>query len=421
MSEQNNSNKNSHNSTSRLILEKLTSLEDNLNDYKKTTDSKLTSIVQTSSSSRILEKLISLENTTELKLTNIVHTLSSLNTKVDNVVSEVSTLKNDMSTIKNNVSTLKNDVIDLRSNFNIYIKQTSLYEEDKYNNLIYHTLMNKLSGHISKYKIENIYDIHNNRISDIDGCILMNLVSSSPNKFANNVIKDVNPTNANLCIFIEAKRSLNKSKFDNKLKQILKFKNLLIDIHDKNKKIKLHSELDKSILEHSLKTFTQTIYIIFGSEDIPIELKRFILLVNRGITKEEYDELIFSLFKTDQTYIFTKYDNKVSDEKKKRLNAINTLEELKDYCKEPDSLKTFHHYMEEFKEFEGLYTKFKGILGILHINTLIVPGLIKIEDTTEIKDVKDYISNTLNNNTERTRTSLKNTLKLKKSSVPTPP
>ena len=77
--------------------------------------------------------------------------------------------------------------------------------------------------------------------------------------------------------------------------------------------------------------------------------------------------------------------------------------------------------MEEFKEFEGLYTKFKGILGILHINTLIVPGLIKIEDTTEIKDVKDYISNTLNNNTERTRTSLKNTLKLKKSSVPTPP
>ena len=93
MSEQNNSNKNSHNSTSRLILEKLTSLEDNLNDYKKTTD---------------------------LKLTSIVHTLSSLNTKVDNVLSDMSTIKNDMSTIKNdmstiknNVSILKNDVIDL--------------------------------------------------------------------------------------------------------------------------------------------------------------------------------------------------------------------------------------------------------------------------------------------------------------------
>jgi len=88
MTDQNNSNKNSNNSTSKLILEKLTSLDNNFNDYKKTTD---------------------------LKLTSIVHTLSSLNTKVDNVVSEVSTLKN-------NMSTLKNDVIDLLSNFNIYIQ-----------------------------------------------------------------------------------------------------------------------------------------------------------------------------------------------------------------------------------------------------------------------------------------------------------
>jgi hypothetical protein len=176
---------------------------------------------------------------------------------------------------------------------------------------------------------------------------------------ANSLLNYIDPKNAKVCIFIEAKRSLNKIKLDDKLKQILRFKNVLSYINDTSKdQTKLPKQLSESIVRDSLKTFPETIYILFGAEDMPLELKQFILSINNGITKEIYEHFIFLLFKTDQTYIYAAYDSKISDDAKKYLKNINSIEELRLYCHSgiPDTLKkALCYYLKPFEEFQKLY------------------------------------------------------------------
>jgi hypothetical protein len=434
MTDQNNSNKNSNNSTSKLILEKLTSLDNNFNDYKKTTDLKLTSltsIVQTSSSSRILEKLTSLEdnfnnykNHTDSRFDLVFDKLSSLTSKVDNVVSEVSTLKTQFDV---RISSIENKLTHLESSFIIYKKQDSLSHEEEYNNIIYNKLMNNIHINIVKYDFGHIYDLKGNEISDIDGCLLLGGLKTALNKPADDSLNFTDRTTAETCIFVEAKRSLNKPKFDEKLQQILKFKNVLSHIQSVPKDIDgLDNKFSKSLHNHVLDKFTQTIYVVFGSDDIPLELKQFILSVNNGITEDIYNKFIFSLFKVDQTYIFTRYDKKLLKEEKNRLYAINTIEDLRDYCNTeiPKSIKPLCYYMEPYDKFKELYSKFKGFLGILHLNVLIIPYInpsLNV-DTSTIPELKDYILSKDKNNiicTEK-RNTLKKNLKPIKSSAPTP-
>jgi hypothetical protein len=275
--------------------------------------------------------------------------------------------------------------------------------------------MNKLHENIIKYKFEYIYNLNNNRITDIDGCLLLDGLKEDSNKPANSLSNYIDHTKAKKCIFVEAKGSLNKPKFDKKLQQILKFKNVLKYIQDSTKnQSSFGKDLTESIHKHALNKFTQQIGIIFASYDIPLELKKFILSVNNGITEEIYNNFIFSLFKTDQTYTFITYDNKLTKEEKERLKAINSMSDLREYCNTeiPKSIAPLCYYLEPYDKFKNIYEQYKGFLGILHLDTLIFPYLDIGLDIDSAPELKDYIlfKNTNNINHTRKRNKAKSNL-----------
>jgi outer membrane murein-binding lipoprotein Lpp len=334
--------------------------------------------------------------------------VSTLKSDVSTLKSDVSTLKSDVSTLKSDVSTLKSDVSTLNSrvsvlenNFIYYTHQNTRIQEITNEETIFNYLTRKLPTSIfEKRGSFTFYNTHGQKITDFDGCILMN-VRTPPRPLLQNdrmphfLLKDdstaISYTHVQkLTIIIESKRSLTIPKINKKIRQLLEIMQILnildtINLATTNQKF-LHM-----IREYQINEFPKNVILIFGSDDISSELKEFILEINSGtLNNTTYENYIYKAFKNDPFYSELLRDVNIPNQSKESLKQYISSRDtnaIRDSCRAGDykhrSSKVLE-YFQAYNSIQPLYRQVVGKLGVLFVNELIQPEFFPLTSTLEL-------------------------------------
>lgn len=314
--------------------------------------------------------------------------------KLDIIISEIKTIKNELSEFK--------------EDFKKYKKQDSDFQEARVNNFIVSVLDNNRSTYItSLLPIKNIYNQYSkDALSELDGLILYtpnqkkmpnisNELLERTKEFHPSLKKNISQINTIFTkpylIIVESKRSFDKQKVDMKLRQIYEFMNILsrLDRIDLSTATPEFQKLINTIhrkSELSIDELTEIeLLFVFGSDDISLNLKEYILQIEKGITKESYITITNKLFNDNKSYIDNYINFMVeSDDTKKqiksKLKQYKTLDELKTIIK--DNLSEFNmgyltDYLVPYEDLEHIFKAFKGKIGVTQFNTIEFPQLLQ--------------------------------------------
>jgi len=139
-------------------------------------------------------------------------------------------------------------------------------------------------------------------------------------------------------------------------------------------------------ITYNLHLFPKNIYILFGADDISYTYKEFLLLLNRGITIHEYNNILMKLFVEDDI-LHHIYNNENIDPKiKQSLKSCKTITRLNTLL-ENDSLEQYRNkllpYCQPYSEVSNIYRFAKNKIGFLHIDKLILRGIMDESDTLD--------------------------------------
>ena len=307
--------------------------------------------------------------------------------KLDIIISEIKTIEED---------------------FKKYKKQDSDFQEARVNNFIVYMLDHNRSTYItSLLPIKNIYNQYSNdALSELDGLILYTPNQKKMPNISNELlertkelypslkenISQINTTFTKpYLIVVESKRSFDKHKVDMKLRQIYEFMNILSRL-DRINLSTTTPEFQKLIntiqakSDLSINELTEIeILFMFGSDDIPLNLKEYIIEIEKGINKESYNNITTKLFNDNKTYVDNYINFMVESDNtqkpiKSKLKHYKTLDELKTIIK--DNLSEFNmgyltDYIVPYKDLEHIFRAFKGKIGITQFNTIDFPQLLQ--------------------------------------------
>jgi hypothetical protein len=314
--------------------------------------------------------------------------------KLDIIISEIKNIKSELSEFKDD--------------FKKYKKQNSDFQEAHINNFIISILDHNRSTYITNLlPIKNIYMPYSRYpLSEFDGLILYTPNQTKMPSISNELIERAdkgfhkslkeNLTEINTVftkpylIIVESKCSLNKQKVDMNLKQIYEFMNILKSLDtlnissttDEFKDLINKLQVNSDLTINDLATIDNL--FILGSDDISINLKRYILEIEKGIDKEQYDMISNNLF-NDDIYV-KEYIQKIieSDDTpklvKSKLKQYASLEELKSIVKTHLSefdMNYIKDYLTSYEDIEHILKEFKGKVGLTQFNTIEFPQLLQ--------------------------------------------
>ena len=321
--------------------------------------------------------------------------------KLDIIISEIKTIKTDIVELKTKFSKFEED-------FNKYKKQDSDFQEARINNFIVSILNhNRSTYNTSLLPIKNIYNQYSkDALSKLDGLILYtpnqkkmpnisNELLERTKEFHPSLKENISQINTTFTkpylIVVESKRSFDKHKVDMKLRQIYEFMNILsrldrINLSATTPEFQNLINTIQTTSELTINELTEIeILFIFGSDDIPLNLKEYIIEIEKGITKESYNNITAKLFNDNKTYVDNYINFMVESDNtqkpiKSKLKHYKTLDELKTIVK--DNLSGFNmgyltDYLTSYEDLEHIFRVFKGKIGITQFNTIDFPQLLQ--------------------------------------------
>lgn len=331
---------------------------------------------------------------------------ANISAKLDMIITEIKDIKKDIVIIKADIVKMKEDILDLQKGFTKYKKQDANFQEARTNNFIISLLrLNKNTYTAKLLPIKNVYTPYSKKaLTEFDGLILYTPNATSMPSISSELASRVNKdfqrslknnlqqintlfTNPQL-IVVESKRSISKEKIDKKIIQFYE----LIDMMEQINTINMETVTDQfrtfynELLEHSELSSGDLgqldLKMIFGSDDITDAMKDYIIAINNGITKSQYNYLCASMFN----------DDSYAHEHIKKLRKLSLSKIVKDELKgySFESLKEvlhehFPNYMESyigpyfvpFDERRHAFELMKGRIGIVQFNRAIFPQLFQ--------------------------------------------
>jgi hypothetical protein len=344
---------------------------------------------------------------TKEKIEKLVENKSNSD-KLDIIISEIKTIKTD-------IVEIKTDIVEIKEDLKKYKKQNADFQEAQINNFLVSILDHNRSTYLTNLlPIKNIYMPYSkDRLSEFDGLILYTpnqtkmpsisneLLDRANRVFHKSLKENISGINTIFTkpylIIVESKRSLNKHKIDMKLKQMYEFMNILskldtIDLTNTSDEFKNLIETMQKESKLSINDLT-TIDILFvlGSDDISLNLRKYVLQIEKGINKEDYNILSEILFKED-SYVKPHIKKIIESENtpklvKSKLKHYNTLEELKLILKTDLSefnMEYITDYLTSYEDLEHIFKTFKGKIGITQFNKIEFPQLIQFTTINRI-------------------------------------
>ena len=328
--------------------------------------------------------------------------VTAIEKRLDRLEERMDRLEERMDRLEEKVDKLDVRMTSLETNFKIYKLQESIIQEGVNTEYIYKLLRSNLpTEYIIKIKTPfDFYPPKGNRITDIDGCILLNptikgakliddrlpgfILKDNSHKISTKLLKQIT-------IIIESKHSLNKYKIDNKFRNMLDIENVLksydtIDITTTQKGFK------KMICNIDISKFPKNVNIIFASEDLKSELNDFLKEIYEGtLTESVYNRCTINSLLEDDFYKALIADSTIQkdiiDELKTLLEEVfsdedisNNLETIRNNCKIDkygNRSKYLSQYILPFTDIhESLYKHVIGKFGIFQYNNLYMPHIL---------------------------------------------
>jgi hypothetical protein len=343
------------------------------------------------------------------KMSKVIEIIPDMYNRISTIQNDITTIQNDVSTIKNDVANLNNRVSTIESNmssftlaknFISYTRQDTAIQEIANEKLVFDYLTRKIPTSVFEMRKRfEFVDAYGNTITELDGCILMNVNQYTPtlrdNRIPNIVLKDdsrsiVSTHLQKTTIFIESKRTLDVPKVNKKIKQLIQMTEILRLLPSLNLAT-THENFIKMVNEHNLHEFPKHVMMIFASNNISVPLKDLILEINNNtLTEDIYYKYICEALKSDTFYTGLKNDQSISQQNKidldqyittQNINAIRNACRLRIYG---DRSKFLIKYFPLYATMNSFYDAVKGNLGVLFIQDIIVPGLIPMTNTLEL-------------------------------------
>ncbi len=328
--------------------------------------------------------------------------------KFNKKVEQASSNSDKLELILSEIKSLKSEFSDFRDDFNKYKKQDSLFQETSINNFILSLLQrNKNTYNTILIPIENVYGPYSiNAVTELDGLILHTPTHSKMPIVSPELVERVDPTfQATLkdnisqintlftqpqLIIVESKRSLSKSKVDTKLAQIFEFVHILRHINtvDLTNAVEPFKQFIAQLMQFSELPLRDLQHLesklIFGSDDIPFNVREYILAIYNGIGEDEYYRLCGKMFYEDKNAVlFVKNIVELETtpkDVKSLLKNYKTFDELRKsihtHFSEYD-LGYIAPYFTPYAELEHFFTSLKGSVGIVQFNKAILPSLFQ--------------------------------------------
>ena len=308
------------------------------------------------------------------------------------ILQKVNTIDNRLFNVESNVSTIISNLTTLDKKFNTYVKNESDIQEDLITRNI-QSLFSETRGITAVYhrlplKVFYIPTM-NTPFTDFDGCIIQEF---NPISIKNkNGKKDLEERKAYI---IEAKHGLTKTIIDYKLKQFCTILDIFEGIHNHSIPIRNvdESPFDNMVHSYNLVIFPETIYFIFGSDDIPKEQEELLNRINLGTIDEDwYNEYIIKNLKSHNIVSQILDNRHVSINIKEAFKHANTLNDIRNLFiqntlsenatnrqrlleREKLSIKQYTsgvlNLLESFEDVSACYKKLKGRLGLYQFNEL---------------------------------------------------
>lgn len=320
--------------------------------------------------------------------------------KLDLIISEI---KN----INYEIRSIKLEIIEFKNDFETYKKQDSNFQEAQVNNFIVSEL-NNISTCITKLlPIKYIYTPYHNKIlSELDGVILYTpnqnkmpsiskeLLDRTDKEFHKSLKDNITQINTIFTkpylIIVESKRSLNKQKVDTKLQKIFEFINILssldkINMSSVSDNFKEMVNIIKNTSQLSISELSSIdVMFMFGSDDVSLELKNYIIGIEEGMDNEKYNNITESLFNKDiyTNGVIKKWIESIDTTKrvKSKLKQYKTFEELKQILKEylgDYDMGYITEYLTPYVDLEHIFKAFKGKIGITQFNEIQFPQILQ--------------------------------------------
>lgn len=317
-------------------------------------------------------------------------TLKLILEKLDKKVNE-DTLKLILEKMDKKIDKLENTVQNLVDNFTDYRNKDTYVQERKNEAFIYDYLSRTIpTSSFLQVMNYSFLDTDGERITDFDGCVLMNPdIQSFKNKnnrlpgflLQNNSSKISKTLRQQYTIIIESKHSLNIPKMNMKLQQMIKIENILNSLDLMNLSSVSPSFVDM-LDEYDVRSYPKNVNMVFASDDIPKSLRNFILdLYNGTITEESYIKHINNCLKEDTFYKHLK--NSISQKHKEELDNLlknGDFETIAERCKQGiygRRSAELQKYVPLFSEiYPNVYEKVKGNLGVSQYKRLIMPHIV---------------------------------------------
>jgi hypothetical protein len=336
-------------------------------------------------------------STIETRVSLIETRLSTIETRVSTIETHVSLIETRVSTIESNMSTFTK-----AKNFISYTRQDTAIQEITNEKLVFDYLTRKIPTSVFEMRKRfDFVDITGNRITDLDGCILMNVQKYNPLLIDDRVssisftLKDDSKLISQrhlqqATIFIESKRTLDIPKMNTKIRQLLQMTKILNLLPTLNLST-THEKFTKMVNEHNLYEFPKHVIMIFASNNISLPLKDLILEINNDtLTENKYYNYIFDALKGDIFYDELKKDDRITEQSKLNLEqyiSSQNVDAIRDACRASEystRSQNLLSYFPVYTTIRSLYTQVKGKLGVLFIQDIIVPGLIPMSCTLEL-------------------------------------
>jgi hypothetical protein len=285
------------------------------------------------------------------------------------------------------------------SGINDYIKKQVTLTED--------LTVNKLVEYLNKYctacftkriHLKTFYSTKGKEVTDFDGCIYFALNPKLPPSRAKNIsLRNNSNFLSDYLIIIENKTTLDKCKFDTKMKQMQMIYNEIIYAKGANVRT-FHTKFIDMISSFDIINLANEIILVFACDSMTQLMRNFIIKVDNGLNEEEYKIMTFDLISEDRSYLeFMKkfkhlirkcknrklvkdtidlYDN-VSDWTTLQtfLNSIKNLGNIAEL--EPISKHTKYlcSFCIPFCDVQTYYSFFNKKLGLIHGNVIVIPSI----------------------------------------------
>lgn len=338
------------------------------------------------------------------KMSKIIEIIPDMYNRISTIQTDVSEMKTDITDLKARVSTIESNMSTFTKakNFISYTRQDTAIQEITNEKLVFDYLTRKIPTSVFEMRKRfEFVDTKGDKITELDGCILMNVQKYNPLSIDDRLssisftLKDDSKLISQrhlqqATIFIESKRTLDIPKMNKKIRQLLQMTKILNLLPTLNLST-TNENFTKMVNEHNLYEFPKHVIMIFASNNISLPLKDLILEINNDtLTENKYYNYIFDALKGDIFYDELKKDDRITEQSKLNLEqyiSSQNVDAIRDACRASEygtRSQNLLSYFQVYSTICSLYTQVKGKLGVLFIQDIIVPGLIPMTNTLEL-------------------------------------